>query len=144
MLAKPNSTKEEAQMGKRILLGGIAVFVLWSIVDLITHGVILRGAYEATASLWRPMAEMKMGLMYAVSFIAALAFASIYGWLVGPKSLQTGFRYGLLYGVGVGVGMGYGAYSVMPIPYSMALTWFCGTVVEAALGGLLLALIIQK
>ena len=78
------------------------------------------------------------------AFIAALAFASIYGWLVGPKSLQMGFRYGLLYGVGVGVGMGYGAYSVMPIPYTMALTWFFGTVVEATLGGLLLGIITRK
>jgi len=131
-------------MGKRILLGGIVVFILWSLVDFIIHGVILRGTYEATASLWRPMAEMKMGLMYAVIFIAALAFASIYGWLVGSKSLQTGFRYGLLYGIAVGVGMGYGTYSVMPIPYSMALTWFLGSVLEATLGGLLLGMIIRK
>jgi hypothetical protein len=131
-------------MGKRILLGGIAVFVLWSVLDFIIHGVILRGTYEATASLWRPMAEMKMGLMYATTFIAALAFASIYGWLVDSKGLQTGFRYGLLYGIGVGVGMGYGTYSVMPIPYSMALTWFLGTVASATLCGLLLGILIRK
>jgi hypothetical protein len=74
------------------------------------------------------MAEMKMGLMYVTTFIAALALACIYGWLVGSKSLQTGFKYGPLYGVAVGVEMGYGTYSVMPIPYSMALTWFLGTV----------------
>jgi hypothetical protein len=90
------------------------------------------------------MAEMKMGLMYVTTFIAALAFASIYGWLVGPKGLQMGFRYGLLYGIGVGVGMGYGTYSVMPIPYSMALTWFLGSVVSATLGGLLLGILIRK
>jgi hypothetical protein len=131
-------------MGKRILLGGIAVFVLWSVLDFIIHGVILRGTYEATASLWRPMAEMKMGLMYVTTFIAALAFTSIYGWLVGSKGLQTGFRYGLLYGIGVGIGMGYGTYSVMPIPYSMALTWFLGTVASATLGGLLLGILIRK
>ena len=33
--------------------------------------------------------------------------------------------------------MGYGTYSVMPIPYSMALTWFLGAVVEGAAAGLL-------
>jgi hypothetical protein len=131
-------------MGKRVLLGGIVVFVLWSVLGFIVHGMILRSTYEATASLWRPIAEMKMGLMYVMSFIAALAFASIYGWLVGSKSPQTGFRYGLLYGIAVGVGMGYGTYSVMPIPYSMALAWFLGAVVEATLGGLLLGIIIRK
>jgi hypothetical protein len=49
-----------------------------------------------------------------------------------------------LYGVAVGVGMGYGSYSMMPIPYSMALTWFLGTVVEAVLGGFLLGAIIKN
>jgi hypothetical protein len=40
--------------------------------------------------------------------------------------------------------MGYGTYSVMPIPYSMALTWFLGAVVEAALAGLLVGKIIHE
>lgn len=53
-------------------------------------------------------------------------------------------KYGFLYGIAVGVGMGYGTYSVMPIPYFMALTWFLGSVLEATLGGLLLGIIIRK
>lgn len=131
-------------MRKKILLAAVVVFVLWSVLDYIIHGVILKSAYESTASLWRPMAEMKMGLMYVTVFIAALAFSAIYGWLVGEKSLVVGLTYGLLYGIGVGVGIGYGAYSVMPIPYSMALTWILGTVVETTLGGLLLGAIIRE
>jgi hypothetical protein len=38
--------------------------------------------------------------------------------------------------------MGYGSYSVMPIPYHMALTWFMGTVIEAAVGGVILGAIV--
>jgi len=38
--------------------------------------------------------------------------------------------------------MGYGTYSVMPIPYIMALVWFLGTLVEAVLGGLLAGLMV--
>jgi hypothetical protein len=52
--------------------------------------------------------------------------------------------YGLLFGVAMGIGMGYGTYAVMPIPYSMALTWFLGTVVEATVGGLLAGLIVRS
>jgi hypothetical protein len=131
-------------MGKRILLATLGVFVLWSVLDFFIHGVILRSAYEATASLWRPMAQMKMGLMYVTVLIAAFMFVLIYSWLVTQKSLGTGFKYGLLYGIGVGVGMGYGTYSIMPIPYYMALTWFLSAVAEATLGGLLLGMMLRK
>jgi len=131
-------------MKKKILLTGVLVFVLWAVLDFIVHGLILRSAYASTASLWRPIAEMKMGLMYVTIFIAALAFSSIYGYLVTKKSLMTGLTYGFLYGIAVGVGMGYGSYSMMPIPYSMALTWFLSTVLEAILGGLLLGTVIKE
>ena len=131
-------------MKKKILLSGLAVFILWSLLDFVIHGMILRSAYASTPSLWRPMAEMKMGLMYVTVFIAAMVFAFLYGGFVGNKNLRTGIKFGLLYGIGVGVGMGYGTYSVMPIPYFMALTWFLGTVVEATLAGLLVGRIIRE
>ncbi len=131
-------------MKKKILLAGLAVFVLWSLLDMVIHGLILRSAYDSTPSLWRPMGEMKIGLMYVTVFLAAMAFAFLYGGFVGDKNVSTGLKFGLLYGVGVGVGMGYGTYSVMPIPYFMALTWFLGTVVEAALAGLLVGKFIRE
>ena len=131
-------------MGKRILLATLCVFVLWSALDFFIHGVILRTVYEATASLWRPMAQMKMGLMYVTVLISALIFVLIYSRLVDRRNPGTGWKYGLLYGIGVGVGMGYGTYSVMPIPYSMALTWFLGTVVEVTLGGYLLGVLFRE
>jgi len=129
---------------KKIFLTAIVVFILWAVLDFIVHGLILKSAYTSTASLWRPMAEMKMGLMYVTVFIAALAFSAIYGYLVAKKSPMAGLTYGLLYGIAVGVGIGYGSYSMMPIPYSMALTWFLSTVIKAILGGLLLASIIKR
>jgi hypothetical protein len=131
-------------MKKKIFLAGVVVFILWSVLDFIIHGLILKSAYASTASLWRPMAEMKMGLMYLTVFVSALSFSAIYGYLVAKKSPMVGLTYGLLYGIAVGVGMGYGTYSVMPIPYCMALTWFLGTVIEAVLGGFVLGAIVKK
>jgi hypothetical protein len=130
-------------MGKRVILGTLGVFILWSVLDFIMHGVLLRSAYEATASLWRPMAQMKLGLMYAVVLIAASMFVLIFSRFITPRTPASGLKFGLLYGIGVGVGMGYGTYSVMPIPYSMALTWFLRSVAEAALGGIFLGLIFR-
>jgi hypothetical protein len=129
---------------KRYLLAVVAVFLAWSALDVVIHGVILAPTYQATAQLWRPEAEMKMGLMYGVGLIAAAAFVAIYARLCANRTLVAGIWYGLLFGIGTGVSMGYGTYAVMPIPYSLALTWFLGTVVEAVTGGLLVGWIVRK
>ncbi len=130
-------------MVKKILLGGIAVFVAWEVLDFLIHGVILGATYAGLPNLFRPMGQMKMGLLAVVTLIGALAFAAVYGWFVNPKSLATGVKYGLVWGFGGGVMMGYGTYGSMPIPYIMALAWFLGTWVEFTVAGLLAGLIIK-
>ena len=131
-------------MLKRILLATVAIFVAWEVLDFVIHGLILREAYAASPGLWRPMADMKMGLMYIVGAIAAFCFAGVYGWLVRPKSLNAALKYGLLVGIGTGVSMGYGSFAVIPIPYVMAFTWFAGTIVEALVAGVIAGLIIRE
>jgi hypothetical protein len=129
---------------KRVILAVVVVFLAWSVMDFVIHGVILASSYAATPSLWRPMQEMKMAVMYLTVLIAALCFVLVYALFFADKTISTGLRYGVLFGVGVGVSMGYGSYSVMPIPYHMALTWFLGSVVEAAVGGVILGAIVRK
>jgi len=131
-------------MLKRILLATAAIFVAWEVLDFVIHGVILRDAYAATPAVWRPMAEIKMGLMYVVGAIAAFCFAGIYGWLVRPKSLRAAINFGMLFGIGAGVSMGYGSFAVMPIPYLMAVTWFVGTLVQALVAAVLVGLIVRE
>jgi len=43
-----------------------------------------------------------MGLMAAAALIGALTFAAVYAWLVSPKSLAAGLKYGLVWGFGSG------------------------------------------
>lgn len=131
-------------MTKRILLGTLAVFVAWSILDFVIHGLILTDAYAATAQLWRPMEEMKAGPMYLAVLVSSAVFVTIYGLFVSDKGLGRGLRFGLLFGVGAGVSMGLGSYAFMPISASIALGWFLGTVVEAAVAGLLAGVIVRE
>ncbi len=130
-------------MKKRSMLAVAAVFLAWSVMDFLLHGVILASSYAATAALWRPMQEMKMTVMYLSVLIAALCFVLVYALFFARRGVSIGLRYGVLFGVGAGVSMGYGSYSVMPIPYHMALTWFLGTVIEAAVGGVILGAIVR-
>ena len=131
-------------MMKRIILAVIAVFVLWQALDFVIHGLILMKTYEATASLWRPMAEMKMGLMRVVGVLTAIAFVCLYAWLIRDKSVATGLSYGLIFGVATGVSMGFGTYCVVPVPLMLAVVWCAGTLVETALGGVLVGWIVKE
>lgn len=129
---------------KKIILAILAVFVSWSVLDFVIHGVILGSAYAATPQLWRPMSEMKMGLMYFTVLVAAAAFVYIYAQFITDRGVKTAVLYGLAYGIGAGIVMGYGTYSVMPVPYAMAFVWFAGSVVEFVVAGLAAWLIIKK
>ena len=129
---------------KKVLLSILAVFIAWSVMDFVIHGLILRSSYAATASLWRPMGEMKTPLMYFTVFVASLTFVLIYSQFFSKKGISTGLIYGLLFGLSTGVPMGYGSYSVMPIPYHMAFAWCFGSVVEAMAGGLIIGSILRE
>ncbi len=131
-------------MLKKYLLSVVLVFVLWSVLEFVIHGIILSQAYQATASLWRPMAEMKVGLMHLSSFIAAAAFVGVYALLVTDKSIKTGILYGVLMGLFSGVPMAMGSYSYMPITGYIAVVWFFGSVILMTLAGLCVGMILKK
>ena len=131
-------------MAKRIIWAVFAVYIVWSILDFILHGLLLRSTYEATANLWRPMNQMNMPLMYVVTLVFTTCFVLIYGFLVGPKSLTSGIRFGALFGLATGISMGFGSYVYMPIPLTLAFSWFFGSWIEAIVAGAVAGAIIKS
>ncbi|MFZ5806567.1 MAG: hypothetical protein ACOY3I_05130 [Verrucomicrobiota bacterium] len=127
----------------KTILSIVLIFVVWTLLDMLIHGVWLAQIYKETAALWRPMNEMKMGLMHLVTLLMAIPFTIAYTILVSPKTLCRGVRWGMVFGVVVGLGAGFGSYSVMPIPLSLAWGWFGGTVLEFACAGLILGLLLK-
>jgi hypothetical protein len=130
-------------MAMRVALAVVAVFICWAVVDFVIHGILMQASYAATADLWRPMAEIKMGLTYIVTFLSCLVFVLIYALFFGKKGVGIGLAYGCLFGFGAGVSMGYGTYSVQPIPYTMALSWFLGSLARGILAGLITGAIVK-
>lgn len=131
-------------MLQRPILAVIAVFLTWSILDLVIHGTLLDPLYQATADLWRPVEEMKMALMYAVSIATAACFVMIYTFLVTHKSLAAGLKLGALFGLASGVSMGWGFYGYMPIPLSLAWGWFLSILINFVLAGVLVGAIVKS
>lgn len=128
---------------KRTLLAIVAVFIAWSVLDIVIHGILLQSTYEATASLWRPMDDMNMPLMYLVTLAYTTCFVAIYDLMISGKSFTTGIKYGVLFGLAAGISMGFGSYSYMPIPLALAWSWFFGILVEAIVAGALVGIILK-
>ena len=128
---------------KKTLVATIVVFLAWEVLDAFMHGVILGGAYASTPALWRPRAEMKLLLLLLTVLATALCFCTIYAKWIQPRGIQTGLLFGLWFGIALGIGMGFGSYAVIPIPSVMAITWFLGSAVEGAAGGLIAAALIR-
>lgn len=131
-------------MVKRTIWAVVAVFIAWSVLDFVLHGLLLRSTYEATASLWRPMDQMNMPLMYFVTLVFTTCFVLIYGLLIGQKSLALGIRFGALFGLATGISMGFGSYVYMPIPLTLAVSWFLGSWIEAITAGVIVGAIMKS
>ena len=131
-------------MVKRTIWAVVAVFFAWSILDFILHDLLLRSIYEATANMWRPMNQMNMPLIYFVTFVFTTCFVLIYSLLVGQKSLISGIRFGALFGLATGISMGFGSYAIMPIPLTLAFSWFLGSWLEAIVAGAIAGAIIKS
>lgn len=131
-------------MAKRTIWAAVAVFIAWSILDFILHGLLLRSTYEATANLWRPMDQMNMPLMYFVTLVISVCFVLIYGLPAGRKSPASGIRFGALFGLATGISMGFGSYVYMPIPLTLAWSWFFGSWIEAIAAGAIVGAIMKS
>jgi len=129
---------------RRFVIAVACIFALWATLDLIIHGLILGQDYLSTMGLWRPITEMRMGLIYFTVLIFATVFVTIYVRFFRERGITVAVQYGFILGLGIGISMGYGTYAVMPIPYKMALVWFLGTLFETTMGGLVLGAIIGE
>jgi peptidoglycan biosynthesis protein MviN/MurJ (putative lipid II flippase) len=131
-------------MNKKLWLGVLAVFVVIAAWETIVNMVLLSAAYHATASLWRPEAEMKIWLFYVIYLFVAFFFTLIFSKGYEEKGVVEGLRYGFYVGMMMAVPMAYGTYGSMPIPYSLALQWFIYGLIEYVLCGMVVALVYGK
>ena len=134
---------------KRFALSVFAVFVTIFSFESLFHGYLLKDAYQATQNLWRSVDEMN-GLYHIIiirQIIQSIAIVCLFKMVAknfdtsgcgSPIEIKFGVKIGLLLGA-----MQYGVYAYMPIPISLAFSWFVGEIVLGLLVGVIL-LIIKK
>jgi hypothetical protein len=129
---------------KKVLIGTVVAFVILEVLDILIHGVILAPVYTATKDLWRPDMMDKMWIMHIVKILVSFFFALIFSKGYEGKGVLEGVRYGLYVGVMLGVGMAYGTYTMIAIPYLLALQWFIFAVFEYIIAGIGVSLVYGK
>lgn len=123
--------------------GFIVVFIAFLIMDFIFHNLILAGLYEKVEFI-RDSSEWNLWVGVIMILLTSFLFAFIYFKFVGKKSLIRGIGYGLYLGLALGLVMGYGMYTIMPIPYWLAFSWFITCIVELTVSGFLAGLLIKE
>ena len=131
-------------MKTKSLIALVVIFILWTVLDLVGHGVLLTPLYQSTPQLWRPLPEMKTGLLHLVRFVAVLGFVGVYACLVTERTLARAMRYGFIYGLAASTGMGFGCYACMPMSLELAWGWFALSMVAHLSGAFLLGLIVAS
>jgi hypothetical protein len=76
--------------------------------------------YETNATLWRPLDQMNVALVYVVTFAFIPIFVATYLLLKRPKPLRAGVSFGAFIGFALGISAGFGTYIHMPIPLTLA------------------------
>ena len=125
---------------KGFLLPTIVVFGVIFIFELLFHGNLMRPHYLATASLWRGPEEIES--LFHISLIRTIIASSIIVILYNcickvndASCCVSGTKFGLLIGLLLGI-WDFGAYSYLPIPMEIALSWLLGNIVMGMLIGI--------
>ena len=124
---------------KSLIVTILVAFVTVAATDFLIHAVWLGTTYKATASLWRPEAELNTmrPLMMLGEFFAATAFTMIFAACVAEKrSMSCTLKYAASMGVFSGAGQ-FMMYCVQPIPGSLAAKWILAAIVQAVLLGII-------
>jgi hypothetical protein len=131
-------------MTKRILSASFLILVLWLLADLLLHNHFLAPLYEQNASLWRPLNQMNVALVFLVRLVLLGTFVATYVWLVRPRTLGTGIAFGALTGLALGTAVGFGTYIHSPIPLAMAWAWFLAAILKTLAAGVIVGLLLPE
>jgi hypothetical protein len=129
---------------KKFVLGGLSVFVVYTIFDILLNNGILRGTMESEPlkRLWRPDMADKVWIIWVAAFFWSFLFTLIYSkGYEGRGGVMEGVRYGFWVGLLMSIPMAFGSYVAYPIPYVLALQWFIFGTVQSVLCGITLAVV---
>ena len=126
---------------KRYIFSSIDAFVFIFLYEL--HGILLKDLYIQTLSVWRPKGESNMWFVLFSQLAFAYIVAFIFTRHYEAKGVQEGVRFGLYIGLLLAA-LDFGAYSYLPVPFSLVLAWMATSVLKGLGTGAVLALVYKN
>ncbi len=125
---------------KRFIFAAIGGFVAVFAFEMLWHGFLMKGMYDATISVWRPEAESNMTFMFASQFLFAAAMAFAYTKIGKHIPCKRGIAFGLFVGLILAAPQ-LGTYCYLPIPLTISLMWMFAALIKSVVGGMAIAAI---
>ena len=111
---------------KRIGLGAV-LGIVFIFMEYFVHHIFLRDAYQATAFLWRPGAQMKtfLPLILLAELLFGILFGVVYAQGYEPRRapLGQGVRYGIIMGLMIAPMSSLIWFAVLPVAPCLAMGW---------------------
>ncbi len=126
----------------RLFLAIVVGFLVIFGTDYLIHAVWLMPDYKATASLWRPDAEMQTHFLWMLlaQFLCAATFVIVWAKGFAGRPISCGITFGLIMGMFQQVWVMIN-YVVMPMPGDLAVKWYISGLAQAVLIGMVAALL---
>jgi hypothetical protein len=130
---------------KRYVISTLAVFVFIFIYQMIVHGFLLSGMYQATSHVWRMHVEMKshMGLSTLSQLATSAWLAFVFTRFYKTGSVENGLRFGLYFGIFAAIMMS-SWYLYLPVHGALGISWFFCGLGEGLGAGLILGMVYRK
>lgn len=129
----------------RYLLSTVALFVFIFLYEMLVHGFVLAGIYEATANVWRDFAEMEANIPLAICFQLALSAwtAFVFSQAYPKGGIQNGLLFRLFFGGFAGI-LTASWYLWLNVPAKLGVIWLFNGMGEGVGGGLVLGSIYRN
>lgn len=130
---------------KSFLITSLFIFVAIFITDFLIHGLILKGQYEATASLWRSESEMQgvFHWMLIGQAVIALFFTRLFTHGYQNKGIKEGVCFGFMF-AGIFAGNDFILYTVTAYPMSLVWAWIGTRFAQSILLGVIAAKVYKQ
>ena len=114
----------------------ICAFVLVFLFGFVWHGVLMKGMYNETASLWRTEGDFQehFWILILGHAVIAFAFTGLYVSKIGLNSAATGLGYGIVIGI-LCAGVELIRFAVEPLTTKILLMWIVGDIIQFAIVG---------
>jgi hypothetical protein len=121
---------------KRGSLALMCAFVLVFLFGFVWHGILMKGMYNETASLWRTEGDFQehFWILILGHAVIAFAFTGLYVSKIGLNSAATGLGYGIVIGI-FGAGVELIRFAVEPLTTKILLMWIVGDIIQFAIVG---------